>query len=257
MTQPIPLACDVYDDRPCLVLLHGFPLDRRMWQRQGAALRGVARVLAPDLPGFGASLTVTAPPQLDAWADRVEELLARRLGDEPAVVCGMSMGGYVALRLAARHPQRLRGLVLADSRATADDAAGKQNRDRAIQTVRRQGVQALVEEMLPKLLRPSASQQVKDEVRRLALEQSVPAVVAAQAAMRDRPDSTSVLGTLAVPSLVLVGSEDTLTPVESSQALARVLPNSRLEVIDGAGHLSNLEAPDAFTAALRGFLAIV
>ena len=247
------LALDVWDSRPVLVLLHAFPLDRRMWLKQAHELSEVASVVLMDLPGFGES--PPAQPSLDLWADRVEANLDEMLGPSPVVVGGLSMGGYVALRLAERHPHRLDGLVLADTRAGADSAEAKAARDAAIAAVETDGVQPVVDGLLPRLL----SEQVEDEVRavteELMLSQSPQAVQAALAAMRDRPDSTSLLPHIEVPTLVIVGADDVLTPPSESEAMARTLPYSWLVKIPNAGHLSNLEAPASFSAAVSGFLA--
>lgn len=253
-TDEHTLACLEDDRRPPVVLVHAFPLDGRMWDAQRNHLAAHTRVLAPDLPGFGASAGHPAGPDLDAWADALERLLAGRLGPRPAIVCGLSMGGYVALRLAGRHPARLAGLVLADTRARADDAAGRRARDEAIDTVSTDGVAALVETLLPKLLAEESPDELRGRVRDLALQQSREAVVAALRAMRDRPDSTPVLERVRVPTLVVAGEHDALTPPHEAAAMAARLPAGKLVVIEGAGHLSNLERPDLFTAAVTGLV---
>ena len=247
-----PLAFDLFDSRPTLVLLHAFPLDRRMWHPQADALAECARVMVPDLPGFGES--DAAPPSLDAWADEIDELLDDLAGGEPVVVAGLSMGGYVALRLAARHPERLEALILAYTRAGADSEEGRAARDQAIFKVRRHGVATLAEDLLGKLFSPQAPPDAVAFAREIILEQSPEAVAAALAAMRDRPDSGPVLPGIDVPTLVIVGADDVLTPPPEAEAMARAIPNSWLVRIPRAGHLANLEAPEQVTAAIRGFL---
>jgi pimeloyl-ACP methyl ester carboxylesterase len=246
----VTLACDVYDRRPVVLLLHAFPLDRRMWRPVGALLEPRARVLAPDLPGFGASAAVTADPSLDVWADLVANWLSVAAGDRPVVVCGLSMGGYLALRLADRHPDRLAALVLADTGAGADGDADRAARNQRIAMVTDQGVGPLVDALLPRLLGPTARPEVETEVRRIAGEQTRAGVTAALAAMRDRPDSTRLLTQIRVPALVVVGADDALTPPSVARSIAEALPHGRLRVIPGAGHLSAVEAPDAFARAL-------
>jgi 3-oxoadipate enol-lactonase len=249
-----PLAFEQHDRRPVLALLHAFPLDRRMWRRQCIELDGLARVIAFDLPGFGESPAGPNPASLDAWADIVEDVLDALVGDEPVVVAGLSMGGYVALRIADRRPGRLAGLVLADTRAAADTAEARAARDQAIFSVRRRGVEALGHDLLPKLLSCEARPEIIERARSMMLDQRPEAVAAALTVMRDRPDSRPVLPRLNVPVLVMVGEEDTLTPPDEAEAMARAIPGAWLIRIPGAGHLANLEAPEAFNRALAGFL---
>lgn len=252
--EPWPLAFDLYDSRPLLVLIHAFPLDRRMWQWQAEPLSDLARILTVDLPGFGESAAPSASPTLDQWADELDSLLDDLVGGDPVVVGGLSMGGYVALRLAACHPERLDGLILADTRAGADSEEGREARDQAIFEVRRHGAPALVKALLPKLLSPEASPEAIEFAREIMLEQRPESIAGALAAMRDRPDSTDVLPSIRVPTLVVVGDADTLTPPSEAEAMARALPDSWLVKIPSAGHLANLEAPDQFNTAIAAFL---
>jgi len=244
------LAFDLYEGRPTVLLLHAFPLDRRMWRAVGDLLEQRARVFAPDLPGFGGSAEIPAAPSLDAWADLVEGWLDVASGRRPVVVCGLSMGGYLALRLADRHPRRLAALVLADTHAGADTDADRAARDQRIALVEERGVTALLDTLLPRLVGPTAGPEVVAEVRRIAGDQTREAVTAALSAMRDRPDSTPTLRRVQVPALVVVGADDTLTPPSVARSTAETLPNGRLRLIPGAGHLSALEAPKAFAGAL-------
>ncbi len=252
--ETIHLAYDLDDQRPALLLLHPFPFDRRVWAPQVEELAAEYPVLAVDLPGFGDS-----PPaddaNLDAWADRVDELLEATVGSRPVVVAGLSMGGYVALRLAARHPERLEALILADTRAHADTPESRAARDEAAAMVRTQGVGAIAEGLLEKLFSPDAEPGLVQEAREIMLEQSPEAVATALAAMRDRPDSTEVLDGISVPTLVVAGAEDVPTPPADAEAMYRRIPRAWLVRIPCAGHLSNLEAPEEFNAAVRGFLA--
>lgn len=252
--EPWPLAFDLYDSRPMLVLVHAFPLDRRMWRWQAEPLSDVARVLTVDLPGFGESAAPSASATIDEWADELDNLLDDLVGGDPVVVGGLSMGGYVALRLAARHPERLDALVLADTRAGADTDEGRAARDQAIFQVRRHGTPPVVEGLLPKLLSPEASPEAAAFAREIMLEQRPESIAAALGAMRDRPDSTDILDSIGVPALVIVGDADTLTPPSEAEALARALPDSWLVKIPRAGHLANLEAPEQFNAAVAAFL---
>lgn len=247
----------VSDDRVPLVLLHPFPFDSRFWEPQVAALSGDRPVMTLDLPGFGESEPLEGEPSLDRWADAVAEEIGAEFGELPVVVGGLSMGGYVALRFAARMPERVEALVLADTRAEADPPEGRAGRDAAIERVLAQGTSALVEDLLPTLIAPGTPPEVWEEARRIAAGQAPEAVAAALAAMRDRPDSMEVLAAIEVPVLVMVGELDERTPRPMAEAMARAARHSWLVTLPGAGHLASLEAPEAFNAALRGFLAML
>jgi 3-oxoadipate enol-lactonase len=241
---------------PAVVLLHAFPLSRLMWRPQVEALEDNWRVVAPDLRGFGDSRGFVDTPSIDGMADDVARLLDELRVDR-AVVGGLSMGGYVALAFARRHAGRLRGLVLADTKAEPDDEAARANRDRLIAFAATSTGAAVVEQMLPKLVGTDTMAnrpEVLERVRHIAGAQVAAGIVGALRALRDRPDARSGLDAIAVPTLVVVGRDDTLTPPAQSEALAGRIRGARLVVIDGAGHLSNLEQPARFNAAVRGFL---
>jgi 3-oxoadipate enol-lactonase len=238
-----------------LVLLHAFPLDRGMWQPQIAPLAGAARVVALDLPGFGES--PSAPFTIEGVADVVAEFFAERKISK-AVVCGLSMGGYVALALARKHADKIAGLILADTRAGVDDTTAKANRDKSIALATEKGSAALFDTMLPKLLSESTlggKPDVVQCVKALAAKQPSASVVAALAALRDRPDANPGLKSIAVPTLVIVGEYDAVTPPLAAANLSAQIRGSKLVHIPGAGHLSNVENPEAFNAAVREFLA--
>jgi pimeloyl-ACP methyl ester carboxylesterase len=236
-----------------VVLLHAFPLDGTMWDVQRAALAQNRRVIVPDFRGFGRSGNVAPPGSLDEHADDVARILDN-LGIERAAVAGLSMGGYIAFAMARRHPNRLARLILADTRSAPDTDEGRRGRDENIALARGEGVPSLVERLLPKLLSPNASPEAVARVRALGGRQTEAGVTSALAAMRDRPDATPLLSGIAVPSLVIVGDADSISPPAEARAMAAALPNAELTVIEGAGHLANLEAPAAFTAAMRSFL---
>jgi 3-oxoadipate enol-lactonase len=248
-----------YDDTgmgPVLVLLHGFPHDHTLWTAQLAALGRQARVVAPDLAGFGGSAP-NGEATMDAYADDVVRLLDH-LAIEDAVVCGLSMGGYVALALWRRHPARVRALVLADTRAGADDEAGRAKRRELVALARAEGSAAVTEAMLPGMLGKSTrarSPQAAEEVRRMGAAAPVEGLVAGLEAMMARPDSTPTLATITVPTLIVVGDEDVLTPPAQAELLHAGIAGSRLEVIEGAGHLPCLERPAAFNLLVGEFLA--
>jgi pimeloyl-ACP methyl ester carboxylesterase len=240
-----------------LVLLHAFPLSRAMWAPVLPALAGAAQVILVDLPGLGDSpLPASGDPSVEVSADAVVAVLDR-LDVRQAVLAGVSMGGYVALALARRHPGRVAGLALIDTRAEADAEPARVNRLRMAEAVLGDAGTRALAPMLDTLLgrttharRPA----VVDTVREW-LAQAPPSGVAwSQRAMAVRPDSTPVLGGLAVPAAVLVGEEDELSPPPVAQAMAAALPDAVLTVIPGAGHLSPLEAPQQVAAALTGLV---
>lgn len=244
----------VADDRPALILLHAFPLDRRMWRPQIQVFGPQVPFAALDLPGFGESREADLPPDLDAWADAIVAALDQGFGGRPLIVAGLSMGGYVALRIAARHRARLAGLVLADTKAAADSETARAGRSEAIQLIWDRGPEPFLDDLIPKLLGPETSETVAPEVRSLALEQRQESIIAALEAMRDRPDSTEILPNLDLPTLLMVGEHDLLTPQSEAEAMLEKMPMATLKVIRGAGHLANLEQAERFTAGLAGFL---
>ncbi len=242
-----------------IVLLHGFPLDRTLWSHQRVALASHARCLTPDLRGFGES-SVHGPFSMDQYADDIVSLLDW-LEIEQAVVCGLSMGGYVAMAMWRRHADRIRALVLCDTRATADTAATRESRDELIAVARSQGSHAVATRQLPGLLGASTQARHPDVVafmRAMLERQSVAGIVGALEALRDRPDSQATISSITVPTLVIVGEEDVLTPVSDARAMIALLPVStraRLECIPEAGHVTCIERPAAVTHALAEFLA--
>jgi 3-oxoadipate enol-lactonase len=234
------------------VLLHAFPFDRRFLAAVAARLGARARVLVPDLRGFGDSELDGAYSIADL-ADDVAHLLDQQ-GVERAVVGGVSMGGYAALAFANLHPQRLMGLVLADTKAGPDTSEARAARDQAMALVRSGGVAAYIEAQLPKLLGPSASAEVHEQVRALATQRAE-AVLAGLTALRDRPDRRGELGRITCPTLILVGADDVITPPAEAAAMTTAISRAVLVELPGAGHLANLEAPLPFAQAIAGFLA--
>ncbi|MCC7358649.1 MAG: alpha/beta fold hydrolase [Anaerolineales bacterium] len=248
---------DEGEGRP-LLLLHGFPLSRRLWRPQVADLAATTRVLAPDLRGHGQSDVTAGPYSVEQYADDAARLLDALNVTQPVIVAGLSMGGYIALAFQRRHPQRVAGLILAATRAGADSAEGKAKRDEAAAAARAHGARAIVDAMLPKMLAPRTYQTRPDlvaEARALMAPTKVTGIVSALAALRDRPDATKQLATIRQPVLVLHGSDDQLIAPSEAEAMTRALPNSRLALLAGGGHLLNLEQPAAFNAAVRTFAA--
>jgi len=239
-----------------LVLLHAFPLNRRMWAPQVEALSEKRRIITPDYPGFGRSPRPPAQPDVRYYAEQIRDLLdALRL--ERVVLGGLSMGGYVAFACMRLFPERVSALVLANTRPDPDPEETKQTRRDLARKVAEEGVGVLLEAQMERLLAPQTLENdgaVVEYVRDIILESSPDGVVAALGAMRDRPDSTELLGQLRVPTLVIGGAEDALSTPEVMGKMAAGIPASEHTTLDGAGHLSNLEAPQRFNAALLDFL---
>ncbi len=239
---------------PPIVLVHGYPLDGAMWSGVARALALRFRVCKPDLPGRG-DTAAPSEGRLDDYADFVAAILDRIGGR--AGLAGFSMGGYVALAVARRRHPSLGALALVDTRASADDAAGKAKRDEAIATARTQGAAAIADAMLPRLVAPDSLSRgdLAERIRRIMLRQKPETIEGDLAAMRDRPDARDVLPGISVPTLVVVGEADALTPPPDSEAMAAAVPGARLVRIPDAGHLTPMERPGAVSAALGDFFA--
>lgn len=238
-----------------ILLIHAFPLDASMWDEQVAALQGETDVLAPSLPGFGGTELAGDVLTMDAMADFLAGELDRA-GSEKALVCGMSIGGYAAFSLWRRHQNRVAGLLLADTRAEADDEAGKERRRAVAEKARAEGSGPMAASPPPLLSEdadPALWERVKDVIRRQPGE----AIAAASLGMAERPDSGPILPTIDVPTTIVVGSADALTPPPLSEVMAEAIPSAELIVLEGAGHLSNLENSEGFLSALRQLAARV
>jgi len=249
------VAADVSGDGPPVLFIHGFPLDRTLWRPVARTLTGWRRI-APDLRGFGLSEAPENGYAMSEYADDLAALLDI-VGAERVVVCGLSMGGYVAFELYRRHADRVRALVLANTRAGADSADGRAGRDAMIARIRRDGPAFLADAMLPRLLAPSSLQTEPEVVRRvraMVSAQRADGLVGALTAMRDRADSTALLPTIAVPTLVVAGSDDQLIPPTDARAMAEAIPNAHFATIPGAGHLAPIEQAVNTARVIREFL---
>lgn len=252
-----------YDDAGhglIVVLLHGFPFSKAMWRPQALELQKNYRVIIPDLRGFGGSSSFDESPTLEQMADDVAGLLIALNIHEPVVFGGLSMGGYLALAVARKHPALLRGLILADTRAEPDDVQAKSNRDTMIEFASSHSAVDVIDKMLPKLISEKTRRERPDvelQVRSIAADQSVDGIIGALKVLRDRPDARPALAAIRVPTLVLVGNDDALTPPAMAETLAAGIAGAKLVKIPGAGHMSNLEEPVAFNAAVEAFLRSV
>jgi pimeloyl-ACP methyl ester carboxylesterase len=239
-----------------VVLLHAFPLNKGMWAEQKRALAHGYRLITPDFRGHGESAVVEEDSTMEQLADDVRGLLDE-LQLQRVVLGGLSMGGYVSFAFYRKYARRVAALILADSRATPDTDEGRQARYELAQLAEKEGAGAVAERMLPRLLgetthntRPA----VVDQVRQLILGTPAQGIASALRGLAARRDSTPLLPRIHCPVLVLVGSEDVLTPPPEAEAMARAIPQAELEIIPAAGHLSNLEQPEVFTRLLADFL---
>jgi YbgC/YbaW family acyl-CoA thioester hydrolase len=252
----VNLAVEVRGEGPAVLFIHGYPHDRSLWSHQVEMLVGCRRI-APDLRGMGQSDAPDLGYSMATYAADLAALLDA-LGVDEVVLCGLSLGGYIAFEFLRRWRSRVRGLVLLDTRAEADSAEGRRARDVAAGTAREGGAEAIAESLLPAMLSPqtrAGAPEVVEQVRGMMAATPVAGIIGALAAMRDRPDSTPLLATLAgLPTLVLVGEADTLTPPDRARVIAQGIPGARLETVAGAAHLPPLERPAHTTEALQEFL---
>lgn len=237
---------------PTVILVHGYPLDGAMWSSVARRLSDRFRILKPDLPGHGEN-PVPSDGSIGGYADFIEALVAA--AGTPVGMAGFSMGGYVSLALMRRRPNGVRALALVDTRARADDPATKLARDQSIATLRGQGVGPIADGILPKLLSPEAANKkdLVERVRRVILRQNADTLASDLAAMRDRDDSTDLLPEIDVPTLVLAGGADVISPPEEARAIAAAIPAGRFIEIPGAGHLTPMESPTTVAGALGDF----
>ncbi|WP_322820083.1 alpha/beta fold hydrolase [Chloroflexus sp.] len=241
-----------YDDAGSgqpVVLLHAFPLSAALWRAQLSTLSDRMRMIAPDLRGFGGSLATPLPQSLDDYATDVLALLDT-LNIERAVLAGLSMGGYIAFALLRRAPERISGLLLADTRATADSEETRAARAVNARIALEEGSAALAGRMLLNLVAPGASEALRAELLSIAAANPPEGIAAALHTMAARPDSTPLLAEIRVPTTVVVGAEDTLTPPAEAQVMHSAIADSRFVVIPHAGHLSAIERPAEFNLAL-------
>ena len=245
-----------------LVLLHGFPLDHTMWKAQIDALKGTCHVIAPDLRGFGRSTLAAGDAEygvdMKRYAADVGAVLDEMGVSEPAILCGFSMGGYVLWQLVRQFPERVRAIVLCDTKATADSQLARTTRLNMAEEVLLSGAGPIAESMLPKLLAPATlanHPDVVDEVDAMMRHTAPEAIAAAQRGMARRPDVRASLPGIQVPALVLVGAEDAISPPQEMREIATALPQAEFVEVPAAGHMSPLENPVAVNDALIRFVA--
>lgn len=252
----IQLAYDDVGVGHAVVLIHGYPFNRSLWTEQTEALTSRFRVVTPDLRGFGESDSSEGLVTMNRMAQDVAKLMDQ-LGIEQAVIGGLSMGGYVALAFVKQFPSRVKALVLADTRAQADTEEGKQTRHQQAEKALSEGMAGIADAMLPKLLTPdtvSKRPEVVKRVRDMMLKTKPQGAASALLGMAERDDQSEFISTIRVPTMILVGREDALTPLADSEKMQSKIAPSRLVVIENAGHVSNLEQTEQFNFALIRFL---
>ncbi len=239
-----------------ILFIHGYPLNKAMWEPQVKDLSTAFRVITVDLRGHGESSAPLWFCTMEMFADDIRALLDH-LSIKKAVIAGFSMGGYVAFAFYRKFRDRVQGLVLADTRPQPDSPEGKQGRFKTAQTAHKDGANVIAEAMLPKLLAPKTLETRPDLVqkaRQIMIGTPVTGIAADLMAMAERPDSVPLLSEIQCPTLVIVGEQDGLTPPADAKLMAEKIKAAKLEIIPNAAHLSNLEQPEAFNKAVRKFL---
>lgn len=253
----ISLAVHDEGSGPPILFVHGFPLSHSMWRNQLEAFSSNHRVIAPDLRGFGESDVTEGTVTMEQHADDLAGLLDELNVDEPVVLCGLSMGGYIAWQFQQKFPERLRALILCDTRAVADTPDGVENRKRLAKMVAENGSAAVASAMLPNLFSSATAdrdQSAIDELRQTIDATSPQGIAAASLGMAERPDVTPLLPTIETPSLLIVGEDDGISPPEEMRSIAVAMPNAAVFEVPNAGHMSPLENPAAVNMVIQQFL---
>jgi len=243
-----------------VVLIHGFPLDHSMWDAQSAHLSTRWRVVAPDMRGFGGSQVTGGTATMEQMADDVAALVEMLAIDEPIVLCGLSMGGYVALEFWRKYAGRLRALVLCDTRAAADTPEAAAGRLETVERVLRDGTEPLADAMLPKLFAPATLENDPHTVateRKTMLAADPEGVAAALRGMAGRRDFRDQLAKISLPTMVIVGENDTISTVDEMRSIAGAIAAAEFVILPGAGHMTPLENPTGFNEAIEQFLTRV
>lgn len=260
----IELAYSLSGNGIPLLFIHGFPLTGKIWDAQLTDLNDIAQMVAVDLRGHGESQLTPGPfsqpvaYEMEVLASDCIKLLDNIGLNIPVVVCGLSMGGYVALNIAHAYPERLAGLILVATRASADTAEARANRDAAVDLVQDRGSQVIAAQMLPKLLAMENTSAYPELVERVnGIMESVPAtaMIGDLLGMKARPDATPWLSAITVPTLLVHGAGDQIIPFSEMEAMAAEIPDSRLVSISAAGHLPNMEQPEKFNQVVRQYLS--
>ena len=258
-TNGIEIVCEDEGHGPAVVLLHGYPFNRSMWCDQIADLKDRYRVIAPDLRGLGESVAVDSVAEMDQMARDVAALLDQLQIDQ-AVIAGLSMGGYVAFDFHHLFTDRVKALVLAGTRAPADNDQERETRERQAARMLAQGMTGIAEETLPKLLAQetlASNPAAAEHIREMIDSTSPRGAAAAQLGMAARRDYSGDLENINVPTLIVVGTEDSIRPVSDAEFMHSRIANSQLKIIENAAHVSNFDQPEVFNSTLREFLLAV
>jgi 3-oxoadipate enol-lactonase len=258
MVHGVNLAVEVRGEGPAILFVHGYPLDRTLWSHQMDSIEGWRRI-APDLRGMGQSDAPDLGYSMTIYAADLAALLDV-LGVDEVVLCGLSMGGYVCFEFLRQWRSRVKGLVLMDTRAAADSPDARRGRELATTMAREGGAAAIADSMVPQLLSPVTQRRadIVGKVRCMIEHSAVAGLVGALAAMRDRDESESLLPTLSdLPTLVLVGEDDSITPPDEARRIAQAIPGAELAVVSGAAHLPPIEQPEETSTRLQSFLGSV
>lgn len=252
----IELDYNIYGLGNSVVLLHAFPLNQTMWEPQVRELANDFQFITLDFRGFGESKSTDEPYLMEFLAADVHALLDHLKLDQ-VILCGLSMGGYVALAFYQEFPDMVQGLVLADTRAEADTDDAKKNRKALADLAIQEGARPVAKQLIPKLLGETtraSNAELVARVEKMIFSASIAGIANASLGMALRPDFNPTLKEITCPTLILVGEEDTLTPVATAEHLRDNIANAEMQVIPHAGHLSNLERPTGFNTALKQFL---
>lgn len=242
--------------RSTVIFIHGFPFNKTSWEPQIAALHESYHVIAYDIRGHGDSTEGTEEFSIDLFAkDLIGFMDALEI--DRAIICGLSMGGYIALNAITTHPERFSALILSDTQCTADSAEGKQKRMAAIESIKEKGIDHYADESIKKLFAPASHTAHPDQVASIHLmvtKTSVYTLTQTLLALASRAETCTKLTSIQVPVLIIVGAEDIVTPPAAARAMAERIPHAELQIIDHAGHLPNLERTDEFNTTLVAFL---
>jgi 3-oxoadipate enol-lactonase len=241
-----------------VLLIHGYPLSQQIWEPQLEGLSDRFKIITPDLRGHGKSQAVPGPYSMEMLADDLAALLDALEIHQKVVVCGLSMGGYVAMAFYRKHAARMKALILTATRAADDTPQARLGRDATAETARIQGIAPIVETMLPKMFAPGtllANENLVSQVRSIMMSISLEGLLGDLAGMRDRLDSRPMLNGIGIPTLVVHGREDQIIPTQEAVDMQKSIPGAQLELIPDSGHLVNMEQPNEFNDVVRKFLS--
>ncbi len=239
-----------------VIFLHGYPFSKEMWKQQLEFLQSTHRVIACDIRGFGKSTYEEGTLSMDLFADDLVTFMYK-LQIEKAIICGLSMGGYIALNAIQRFPTYFEALILCDTQCIADTPEGKEKRYKVIEDIKANGVKEFNEKFIKSVFHKDTLSNKKDLVenlRTVVFANSQEVIIAGLTALAERSETCSTLDAIKIPTLILCGREDEVTPLAQSESMHQSIERSRLHVIEKAGHVSNLEQPDEFNQQLLDFL---